>query len=202
MLSKNIRFGALSATREPIPWKCYALHGLDKMLLWWRHQGRRRHYKSIWDSKQGSGIRIQNENRKAGDRRCPQFKQSIPLINASQKWESTVPCLVAPTLVASLQEALWQDALVVAAPKQGSRIRIQKETTMVSRILGCKLINFWHSCDWNFQNSNLFWLDKLRFFKPENFRTLKILKTFFWEIKILQTNSSNEAGGAPFENPN
>ena len=172
------------------------------MLLWWRHQGRRRHYKSIWDSKQGSGIRIQNENRKAGDRRCPQFKQSIPLINASQKWESTVPCLVAPTLVASLQEALWQDALVVAAPKQGSRIRIQKETTMVSRILGCKLINFWHSCDWNFQNSNLFWLDKLRFFKPENFRTLKILKTFFWEIKILQTNSSNEAGGAPFENPN
>ena len=95
MFSKNIRFGELSAAREPIPGcpvcnifmkiACFPRFG-SQMVLRRRHQGQHRHYKSIWDSKQGSRIRIQNEIRKAGDRCCPTIQaghaadKCIPLV--------------------------------------------------------------------------------------------------------------------------
>ena len=95
MFSKNIRFGALSAAGEPIP-GCPVCDISVKMAsvprfgnqmgLRRRHQGRHRHYNSIWDSKQGSAIRIQNNTRKAGDRCCPTIQaghtatKCIPLV--------------------------------------------------------------------------------------------------------------------------
>ena len=92
MLSKTIRFGALSAAGEPIPGcpvcdismkMASVLRFGDKALLWRRRQGRHRHYNSIRDAKQGSRTRIQNET--------TQQKPSMPTIQAGITVYKRVP---------------------------------------------------------------------------------------------------------------
>ena len=131
MISKNVRFGALSAAGEPIP-GCPVCDISMKMVYvpWFgnqmglrrRHQGRHRHYNSIRHPKQWFGIKIQNETTKQGAVGAHNSSRDYLLINASQKWRSTVPWLVASTLVAPLQEALWQGALCCGGTKVGAAI--------------------------------------------------------------------------------
>ena len=92
MMSKTIRFGALSAAREPIPgcpvcdisMKMESVPRFgDKALLWRRRQGRHRHYNSIRDPKQGSRTRIQNETTKQ--------EPSMPTIQAGITVYKRVP---------------------------------------------------------------------------------------------------------------